>query len=283
MPRTVLGSLGALLLLAAPGTADDKDQLTPAAERFKALERAMEKAEEEFNDAYPKAKTDADRRDALAKFTRQQQDAARQFLELARKHPKDPVAFDCLAKVVTLGTVPEADQATDLLVRDHLRNPKVAQVCEEAARLKTGEKLLRAVLAGHPDREVRGRACFFLAQHLAHLANTVYLLEHGGDFIRQQMTASRGAEAIKRLQERDPARLRKEAEQLLDQIKAKYGDVRYGDEPLGDKVAGERFELLHLSLGKPAPEIEGEDVDGKKFKLSDYRGKVVLLDFWGNW
>ena len=35
--------------------------------------------------------------------------------------------------------------------------------------------------------------------------------------------------------------------------------------------------------GKPAPEIQGEDIDGKKFKLSDYRGKVVLLDFWGDW
>jgi cytochrome oxidase Cu insertion factor (SCO1/SenC/PrrC family) len=38
-----------------------------------------------------------------------------------------------------------------------------------------------------------------------------------------------------------------------------------------------------LAIGKVAPEIEGEDVDGKRFKLSDYRGKVVVLDFWGDW
>jgi hypothetical protein len=36
-------------------------------------------------------------------------------------------------------------------------------------------------------------------------------------------------------------------------------------------------------LNKEAPEIQGVDIDGKKFKLSDYRGKVVVLDFWGNW
>ena len=38
-----------------------------------------------------------------------------------------------------------------------------------------------------------------------------------------------------------------------------------------------------LAIGKVAPEIEGEDVDGKTMKLSQYRGKVVVLDFWGDW
>ena len=36
-------------------------------------------------------------------------------------------------------------------------------------------------------------------------------------------------------------------------------------------------------IGKAAPEITGADVDGKPLKLSDYKGKVVLLDFWGDW
>jgi hypothetical protein len=36
-------------------------------------------------------------------------------------------------------------------------------------------------------------------------------------------------------------------------------------------------------VGRLAPELEGEDVDGKPFRLSDYRGKVVALDFWGFW
>jgi cytochrome oxidase Cu insertion factor (SCO1/SenC/PrrC family) len=38
-----------------------------------------------------------------------------------------------------------------------------------------------------------------------------------------------------------------------------------------------------LEVGNLAPDIDGEDIDGVKFKLSDYRGKVVLLDFWATW
>jgi hypothetical protein len=38
-----------------------------------------------------------------------------------------------------------------------------------------------------------------------------------------------------------------------------------------------------LSAGLPGLEIEGADVDGRHLRLSDYRGQVVMLDFWGNW
>ncbi len=49
------------------------------------------------------------------------------------------------------------------------------------------------------------------------------------------------------------------------------------------RIAGKRFARNNLQVGMTAPEIEGEDIDGVPFKLSDYRGKVVLLDFWGDW
>ena len=41
--------------------------------------------------------------------------------------------------------------------------------------------------------------------------------------------------------------------------------------------------MHNLIAGKPAPEIDGVGFDGKPLKLSDYRGKVVVLVFWGTW
>ncbi len=36
-------------------------------------------------------------------------------------------------------------------------------------------------------------------------------------------------------------------------------------------------------LGDLIPEIEGKDFDGERFALSDYEGKVLMIDFWGDW
>lgn len=36
-------------------------------------------------------------------------------------------------------------------------------------------------------------------------------------------------------------------------------------------------------IGKPIPDFSATDLDGKPISLQDYRGKVVLLDFWAVW
>ena len=36
-------------------------------------------------------------------------------------------------------------------------------------------------------------------------------------------------------------------------------------------------------VGEKAPEIELKDNNGKKIKLSDLQGKIVLVDFWASW
>ena len=52
---------------------------------------------------------------------------------------------------------------------------------------------------------------------------------------------------------------------------------------LGTMAERSLFELRSLQVGQLAPEIVGEDSEGKTFRLSDSRGKVVVLTFSGNW
>ena len=74
-----------------------------------------------------------------------------------------------------------------------------------------------------------------------------------------------------------------EGEKLLDAVAKMSPDLKLFDRSIAKFAEGELFEFKFLSEGKTVPEIDGEDVEGSKFKISDYRGKVVMLDFWGHW
>jgi thiol-disulfide isomerase/thioredoxin len=58
---------------------------------------------------------------------------------------------------------------------------------------------------------------------------------------------------------------------------------RYGGslalKPLAEKLPDRAI----LQPGSRAPEFSFTDIDGKTHRLSDYRGKIVLIDFWGIW
>jgi thiol-disulfide isomerase/thioredoxin len=71
---------------------------------------------------------------------------------------------------------------------------------------------------------------------------------------------------------------------ILQTVIDQYGEVKYkGRETYGEAAKSELFDLQRLQVGMVAPDIEGSDLDEIPFKLSDYRGKVVMLDFWGHW
>ncbi|MDF2516001.1 MAG: hypothetical protein K0R59_1297 [Sphingobacterium sp.] len=52
---------------------------------------------------------------------------------------------------------------------------------------------------------------------------------------------------------------------------------------IGEKLEREILLAKKLSVGQPAPEFEQTTADGRSLKLSDFRGKYVLLDFWASW
>jgi len=53
-------------------------------------------------------------------------------------------------------------------------------------------------------------------------------------------------------------------------------------DPAIREYAAGRFDRLSR-IGKPAPELAGTDLDNKPFRLSDHKGKAVLVVFWASW
>lgn len=70
--------------------------------------------------------------------------------------------------------------------------------------------------------------------------------------------------------------------QFLDQLVAKLNENYPGTNAIL-QVKQQLDEMRALSVGQPAPEIELPNPDGTMVKLSDLRGKYVLIDFWAAW
>ena len=78
----------------------------------------------------------------------------------------------------------------------------------------------------------------------------------------------------------------KAGEALLAHCREAYTEVElYKDSGrmISAKAEGALFEMHNLQIGDVAPDIEGIDAEGISFRLSDYKGQVVVIDFWGFW
>ncbi len=71
---------------------------------------------------------------------------------------------------------------------------------------------------------------------------------------------------------------KKRAETLFRKIVEDYSEME-----IAKQAEGYIFEIEHLQIGLVAPDFSGKDVDGNEIKLSQFRGQVVVLDFWGFW
>lgn len=77
---------------------------------------------------------------------------------------------------------------------------------------------------------------------------------------------------------RGSAEERKPAMDRYRAVAAEFPDTKYGR-----RASGQVFKVERLQIGMVAPEIVGKDIDGNDMKLSDFKGKVTVIDFWGFW
>jgi hypothetical protein len=147
-------------------------------------------------------------------------------------------------------------KAVDTLLADHLASPNIEelpQILGYAGRTlgrERADEALQLLLEKSPHASVRAASLFALAGAVA---------------------------------DREGDEAQKQARELFTRLLEEYGELEVRGEKYADLAAGYLFKLDRLQVGMEVPDIEGEDLNGVAFKLSDYRGKVVLIDFWGNW
>ena len=178
------------------------------------------------------------------------------FAEFAARCKDAPQAVDALLFVVQNGAAAadpaQAKAALATLLERHVDNPKIQSLMLTLGRLAAlvddPAAVQRDVAARSKCDDVRAAATF----------GPVY--------------GKIGMDSRATPEEQAAARV------VYEQVAKDFPETRWGR-----SAAGALNELDHLQVGMVAPEIEGVGPDGKPIKLSDFRGKVVLLDYWGYW
>lgn len=247
-----------------------------------------------------RSKTVEDRKVVARRFD----EFAKKFLDIADENPRDPIALSAIRSAVQAivttdsrawniadfhpGTMVvgssdgSAERVVKLVLRDHLKSDRLAPICDRIrfSYRPEFEPLLVAAIKESPHRDAHGLAQLALAQ-LQH--NQLRLMDLASDRpdLAKRYSTIYGQGYIDRLQ-------RMGRDKLVQRIETAYeAAVKFDDVtniPFKDSVAEkarlELYELRHLTRGRSAPEIQGQDQEGHQFKLTDYRGKVVLLYFW---
>ena len=176
---------------------------------------------------------------------------AQRVLKLTSAHPGTDVAWEGLSWIVSRarGAACQGDALLQM-VKDFSKDERIGDTCLTVARgpfTRSTVKALNKLIKDSPHKDVRGRATFALAMQYKGL-------EDQKGFIKQ-----------------------------MSLVQKKFADVPYTRGTLGPVAEGAMFEVQRLQIGMVAPDIAGADLQGVDFKLSDYLGKVVVIDFWGNW
>jgi thiol-disulfide isomerase/thioredoxin len=262
MRQLLAGVLG--LALVAPAWADDKPKADapPVAKAKSPKDQVQELAEgfqKEMGDLqkeFRAAKTQEEKMKIRDKALNQVSvDYAKKMMAVATANPKDPAAVDALEFVCSAPgdkVAPLVPDALKLLLANHAGSEQLVTISQAMRMRDDGEKLIRDIREKTTNPSVKLQVGFVLAESL-----------------REKDEATEAEN--------------KEAEKLLVDFIA--GAKERKDIPPA-LVAGAEAglkELRTFAVGKPAPAAESKDLDDKAVKLADYKGKVVVLDFWATW
>ncbi len=279
MIRTVVV---AVLFITAVAIADDKLGRKSPIEKLESLQKDLKAAEEAFNKAHADWKDgkgdEKTSSEFLAAFSQRLDTNLKAAFEIAKADPKSAVGFAALEWVLSENKsyyLPFGKEAIELATAHYSLDPNVGKMAACVGGMAHAAAGRRA-RTGPAVHSCRGRK------------------EPRTKRPEPKAQLSMGARSPHRTYKTADRKRSPNADDLAEKALAAYERVlkEYGDCPhldrentarsltVGDAAESALFELRRLRVGKVAPEIEGSDLDGKNLKLSDTRGKVVVIIFW---
>ena len=270
--------LALLAAVAAPSRAGDTTPTTsPNENSFAALKKAYDDAtkayQREFEAAYEAAKAKGDAALKAFRFEKPRPGYAfaPKFLAVAEKDPEGPDAVDALKLAMryssdyTCSAREIRARAIKILQEYYVTEPQIKGFVRQLAMTEEpgARKILDDVIARNPDRKVQAAA------YKARIAYREFLIRFA------EMAKDKDRAAMIEKSEGKEAMNQRFARAALAQ-----GEIEAMKRTLREEYRG----YFHdLSVGQTAPEVVTQDVDGKPVKLSDLKGKVVVLDVWATW
>ncbi|MGC6488401.1 MAG: peroxiredoxin family protein [Planctomycetota bacterium] len=285
----VVQALLAASLLLAPGLTAQGGSTGP--ETFSAIQEEFEAANKDWMTSYREASKSGASKDEMSKLMAARpnaKDYVARVRAIVRADASSDDAGAAAAWLISRGRVTGADLgfALDVLGEHHMGGAHVQSVMGVLSRNPgPAVTVFLAKVAAGAEGDDLAMALMTSAEQLKSAAGTARTLAAGSDEDLERYAGFYGAEAVDVLRAADADALEQRAAKLFDRLVADeaLSAVAYRRKTVGEAAASALFELRHLTIGKVAPDIVGEDLDGTPMKLSDYRGKVVVLDFWGDW
>jgi hypothetical protein len=256
---TVLGAfLAGVPAAQAVAAKPAAEVVAPEQKKLDELVVAFKKYQADCLDEYRKANKAGDEKAAEAALERRRGvEFQPRFRALADEVPGTDAAARALLWTVRIGLEREpAREVVARLLEEHMESEVLAELAQDLAGSAAVigaaevEKALGELIEFSPRKSVQGQALFTLGS--------------------------------RRIESKD-ASAKAAGRKALERVIAEYADVPARRGTIGEQATGILFKLDKLQLGMVAPEMEAVDENGVNWKLSDYRGKVVLVDFWGYW
>ena len=282
---TVEDTSSTAVKLEAPSPAtppmEDDDRQAQAQEKYDAMQAEFQKSVKDLRDEIATLESKDDQIRILATKD-PSMEYGKRFLELAKSYPATKASFNATLFVVGQTKGDLKNEAMEYLLThyaDRVKLSKIAESLKQEVPSPNVERWFDLMIEKAKPGPVQASVMLNYSQYLGQLPMFRKTIA-----INPQVAERLPSSQLEYINtERTDIQNQKTAS-ILNSVIQQYGDLKFkGRETFGEKAASELFELTQLQVGMTVPEIEGEDLDGIPFKLSDYRGKVVMLDFWGHW